>query len=52
VQLDDQQRCRLFGRSERPAVCTSLTPHADMCGNTRADAMAWLGRLERQTTPT
>ncbi|MEY2853588.1 MAG: hypothetical protein RL030_720, partial [Pseudomonadota bacterium] len=32
VQLDDQLRCRLFGRPERPAVCTSLRPTVGMCG--------------------
>jgi len=51
VQLDGQERCRLFGRPERPAVCTSLRPHVEMCGGSRAQAMAWLGRLERQTSP-
>ncbi len=51
VQLDDDQRCRIFGHPERPAVCASLMPHAEMCGNTRDHAMAWLGTLERQTTP-
>jgi hypothetical protein len=51
VQLDEHLRCRLFGRPERPAVCGSLTAHAEMCGTSRAEAMAWLGALERQTTP-
>lgn len=52
VQLDDQERCRLFGRPERPEVCTSLQPSADMCGDSREAAMAWLTRLEKQTRPT
>jgi hypothetical protein len=51
VQLDEQERCRLFGRPERPAVCGSLQPHADMCGTDRQHAMQWLGRLERETRP-
>lgn len=51
VQLDDADRCRLFGRPERPAVCASLQPHPTMCGSTRADAIAWLSALERRTTP-
>ena len=51
VQLDDDARCRLFGRPERPAVCASLAPSADMCGPDRAHAMAWLRRLEAQTRP-
>jgi uncharacterized protein len=51
VQLDDAERCRLFGLPARPAVCTSLRPTADMCGTDRAHAMAWLGRLEAHTAP-
>ena len=51
VQLDAQDRCRLFGRPERPAVCISLRPAAEMCGGSRAEAMAWLARLELATTP-
>jgi hypothetical protein len=49
VQLDEDQRCRLFGLPTRPAVCRSLKPGAEMCGSTRAEAMAWLTRLEAQT---
>ena len=51
VQLDEAQRCRLFGRPERPAVCASLEPQPAMCGSSRAEAMAWLTRLERATQP-
>ncbi len=51
VQLDEQQRCRLFGRPERPAVCASLEATAAMCGQTRAQAMTWIARLEAQTLP-
>lgn len=51
-QLDDGLRCRLFGRPERPAVCASLAPSPAMCGATREEALAWLTRLERLTTPT
>jgi hypothetical protein len=49
VQLDERERCRLFGRPERPAVCASLQPSLEMCGDSRVHAMAWLGRLERLT---
>lgn len=51
VQLDEQLRCRLFGQPERPAVCSSLRPTAEMCGRSAADAMAGLLRLERMTRP-
>lgn len=51
VQLDTQLRCRLFGQAQRPAVCVSLKPSADMCGDAPAQAMLWLGRLEALTAP-
>lgn len=51
VQLDDEDRCRIFGRPERPAVCGSLQPQDDMCGGSREQAMRWLGWMEEQTAP-
>ena len=51
VQLDAQQRCRIFGRPERPEVCRSLQPSDEMCGDTRQHALAWLQRLELGTAP-
>ncbi|MFO1271509.1 MAG: YkgJ family cysteine cluster protein [Rubrivivax sp.] len=50
VQLDDQLRCRLFGRPERPSVCVSLQPSKEMCGDSRTAALAWWSRLEHQTS--
>ena len=51
VQLDEQLRCRLFGQPQRPAVCGSLQPSLAMCGDTAAQAMSWLARLEVLTAP-
>jgi Fe-S-cluster containining protein len=51
VQLDAALRCRLFGRPERPAFCASLRPGPEMCGASRAQAMAILGALEAATAP-
>lgn len=51
VQLDDEDRCRIFGRPERPAVCGSLQPSEIMCGDDREQAMRWLGWMERETAP-
>ncbi len=51
VQLDNSERCRLFGQAERPAVCLSLMPSMEMCGASREQAMHWLTRLEAQTAP-
>lgn len=51
VQLDDEYRCRLFGKPERPAFCASLRPSMEMCGHSRDEAMETLDRLERLTLP-
>ncbi len=51
VQLDEQDRCKIFGQPERPAVCGSLQPSETMCGANREQAMHWLGWLERATAP-
>ncbi|MES2919277.1 MAG: YkgJ family cysteine cluster protein [Pseudomonadota bacterium] len=51
VQLDEQGRCRLFGRPERPAFCVSLQPAADLCGEDREQALRLIGEMERATRP-
>ena len=51
VQLDDELRCRLFGRPERPACCGGLQPSRAMCGESAAEAMQWLAELEVATRP-
>jgi len=51
VQLDEMLRCRLFGLAERPAVCGSLQPSAEMCGDHRTQALAWLTALDTATRP-
>ncbi len=49
--LDEALRCRLFGLPERPKVCGSLSPSREMCGDTRAQAIHFLERLEQATSP-
>lgn len=51
VQLAPDNRCLLFGCPERPAVCVSLRPCAEMCGTSRVEAMLTLTLLERATAP-
>ncbi len=51
VQLDDELRCRLFGKPERPAFCASLRPMVSMCGGSRDEAMDLLSALEAATAP-
>jgi uncharacterized protein len=49
IQLGDDERCKIFGHPDRPPVCSSLQPSQEMCGETRADAMIYLTRLETLT---
>jgi hypothetical protein len=51
VQLDDDLRCKVFGTPERPAFCAGLKPSAEMCGESREQAMQWITRLEQATQP-
>ena len=56
VQLDDENRCMIFGKPERPKFCASLKPSVEMCGgdnleNPREHAITWLTRLEQVTKP-
>jgi uncharacterized protein len=51
IQLDEQNRCMIFGKPERPAFCGSLQPSVEMCNDTREQAMIWLSHLEHLTKP-
>jgi len=51
AQLTAENRCLLFGRPERPAVCLRLGPSAEMCGRSAAEALARLAEMERATKP-
>ena len=51
VQLDDENRCLIFGKPERPVFCGSLQPSVEMCNDNREQAMIWLTDLEIRTRP-
>jgi uncharacterized protein len=54
VQLDEQLRCKIFGKPERPAVCGQLQASYEMCGpldDQGQFARAYLFRLENLTRP-
>lgn len=51
IQLDDANRCQLFGKPERPEVCRRLRPEPAMCGANRDEALATLARLEAASAP-
>ena len=50
-QLTADNRCAIFGRPERPAVCDRLRPLPEMCGESAAEALAHIARLEAATRP-
>ncbi|ENM1057268.1 YkgJ family cysteine cluster protein [Enterobacter hormaechei] len=51
VQLSDTNLCMIFGSPLRPKVCSGLQPTAEMCGNTRQQAITYLLELEALTAP-
>jgi Fe-S-cluster containining protein len=51
AQLTDDNRCRLFGLPERPAVCINLRPSFEMCGTSNEQAYAYLRWLDQITSP-
>ena len=51
VNLADDMSCKIFGSPDRPAVCASLKPSYEMCGENREEALAYLEQLERDPAP-
>jgi Fe-S-cluster containining protein len=46
VQLDDDFRCRIFGKPERPRVCSAFQAEVQFCGETREQALVLMQELE------
>ncbi|GCE08383.1 YkgJ family cysteine cluster protein [Dictyobacter aurantiacus] len=51
VNLSSDNRCQLFGKPERPAVCSAFQPQEDICGHSSQEALQIITTLERATTP-
>ncbi len=51
AQLTQENKCKLFGKPERPPVCVSLQPTEEMCGTTSEHANSYLAALEEATKP-
>ena len=49
VQLNENNLCQLFGKSERPAVCYNFKACSDICGNTNEQAFIIITELEQIT---
>lgn len=46
VQLDSNYQCKLFGKAERPKVCSDFKPDAQICGENRDEALYIIHQLE------
>ncbi len=51
IQLTQDNLCKLFGKPERPSVCSSLQPSSEMCGQGAEYANRYLSELEEKTRP-
>ncbi|MDE2258283.1 MAG: YkgJ family cysteine cluster protein [Xanthomonadaceae bacterium] len=51
IQLDNLNRCQLFGNPDRPEVCRRLRPEPAMCGANRDEALTILTQLEAASAP-
>ena len=49
IQLDDNDRCMIFGQPERPAVCGQFKAEVEFCGENSDQALIILAELECQT---
>ena len=52
IHLTPDLKCALFGRPERPRVCSDFMSDVAVCGHDRSTALRLLGDLERQSLPT
>ncbi|WP_087113022.1 YkgJ family cysteine cluster protein [Parendozoicomonas haliclonae] len=50
VQLDERNFCRIFGQSDRPAVCSAFSADEATCGSTRDEALLRILDMEQATT--
>jgi Fe-S-cluster containining protein len=49
IQLTDDNRCRVFGKPWRPAVCEAFRADTEHCGDTQEQALERLAWLEAVT---
>jgi uncharacterized protein len=51
LHLGADNLCGLFGKPERPAVCSSFQPMVDTCGQSRQEAFSLIADMEAATRP-
>lgn len=44
--LNTNNLCNLFGKPERPKICSDFQPSIDFCGNSREEAFELITNLE------
>jgi len=49
LHLSVEQLCGLFGKAERPAVCSSFKAEPDVCGASLEEAIRLIGWWEEAT---
>ena len=49
IHLNKDCGCNLFGKPERPLVCSQLPPSEDICGTSRKQALRLLATMEELT---
>lgn len=49
LHLTDEYLCAIFGRPERPSVCSGFAAADYVCGSSREDAICLIGWLEQAT---
>ncbi|GHA38438.1 YkgJ family cysteine cluster protein [Photobacterium aphoticum] len=49
VQLNEQNLCKIFGKPERPAVCSQFKACPSLCGQTSQQALDNITELESMT---
>ena len=48
IQLTADNRCKLFGKPERPKVCQQFKPDVTICGTSQTEAMQIILNLEER----
>ncbi len=49
IQLSVENLCMIFGRSDRPLVCSEFDATPDVCGKTNQEALWLITSLEQAT---
>ncbi|MBI9106110.1 MAG: YkgJ family cysteine cluster protein [Spirochaetales bacterium] len=51
VNLDEKNRCIIWGRPDYPSACANFTPSLEFCGSTNEEAARLLAEAEEATNP-